>query len=106
MRAGPLRYVVSLQRATDSRTTAGGYTKTWSTYTRVWCDIRPQRGVEFERADAIAHKRPIKVTMRWPGQTVYPKDRVLWGSRVFNVESVADVGERNAMLELMVLEEI
>lgn len=110
MRAGPLRKWIELQRATDSRTTAGGYTKTWSTYACTWCDIRPARGSEFERAEVVQHKRPSKVTMRWPGQTVYAKDRIIHvdngSTRTFNIESVVDVGERKAMLEAMVLEEV
>ena len=104
MRAGRMRHFVRLQRATQTATASGGYTETWSTYKQVWCDIIPQRGMEFDQAGQMIAKLPHTVMMRYPGEDVHPKDRILWGSRILHILSVVDVGERSRDLEIMALE--
>ena len=72
----------------------------WETFATVWASIEPLIGREYfaqEREQAtVSHK----IRMRhFPGIT--HKMRVAWESRLFEIESVLNVGERNREIVLM-----
>lgn len=102
MRAGPLRHLAWVQRVTQARTDAGGYTESWANLARAWVSISPIRGAEFLNAEAMNSDITHKVVSRdIPGYTFTPRDRISARSRVFNIMSVANVDERDRMLEFM-----
>lgn len=101
--AGRLRELVTIQRATSARDSHGQPIETWSAHTTWRCEIAPVRGREYFAAQQFAAETTHKLTGHWISG-VLPTDRVLHGSRVFRIESVINVGERNRVLELMCVE--
>jgi SPP1 family predicted phage head-tail adaptor len=83
----------------------GSFVTAWETFATVWASIEPLIGREYfgqQREQAtVSHK----IRMRHqPGIT--HKMRVTWGTRLFEIESVLNVGERDRELLLMVSESV
>jgi SPP1 family predicted phage head-tail adaptor len=74
--------------------------QSWDTFAEAWASIEPLIGKEYfaqEREQAVVSH---KIRMRYqPGIT--HKMRVAWESRLFEIESVLNVGERNREIVLM-----
>lgn len=107
MRAGPLRHRGTIQRATNTATADGGFTPTWAAIGDVYMQVAPISGREFLEADQMRADVTHKITMRWhPDLAVTPRDRILWGARVFHIEHLINVQERDRTLVAMVREEV
>lgn len=101
--AGRLDKRVTLQSATTARDGHGQPLETWSDIATVWAAIDPIRGREYFAAQQFAAETTHKVTIRHRSG-ISPKNRVLFGSRVFRIESVINPHERGERLELMCVE--
>ena len=94
MQAGNLRHSVTLQRRSTTKGAMGGKKDSWSTLATVYAAIRPVSGREFDAAKMANSKRTHEVRIRsYSGLTT--SDRILFGSRVFNIESILNVDERD-----------
>jgi SPP1 family predicted phage head-tail adaptor len=93
MRAGSLRHRVAIQTPVETND-HGSITLSWSTAATRWAEIRALSGREL----AVARQQQSQVTheveLRSPGVTVTPKNRILYGSRVLQIESIRDPSER------------
>lgn len=100
IRAGQLRHSVTIQRAIETRGADGSTAQTWITYASVFAAIEPVSGREYFAAQAEGSDVTHRVTIRYiKGLTT--KDRVLFGTRTFDIESILNTGELNAELVLM-----
>ena len=88
MRAGALRHRVSLQSVGSTYDSYGDLSNSWSTDATVW-----------ELSEVITHR--ILVRYR---ASVTAQGRILFGSRVFQIESVRDWQERTIFLEILAKE--
>ena len=106
MRSGPLRHLATLRRRSETRTTAGGYTETWSSLGHSYVEIRPmERGREYARAGAMASDVTHQIFMHWTSSvTLLPKDQLTYDGRTFHIVSAVNVGERNRMVEILAKE--
>ena len=103
MRAGPLRHLVEVQRATEGRASDGGVTQTWSTLASRRASIEPLNGREFFEQAATQADISHRIRMRhFEGLT--PKDRIVFRSRVFELEHVRNVNERGVITECLARE--
>ncbi len=105
MRGGPLRHRITIEHPVETQAGDGSVVTDWETFTAAWASVEPLIGREYfaqEREQAtVSHK----IRMRYlPGIT--HKMRVAWGTRIFEVESVLNVGERNRELLLMTSEAV
>lgn len=105
MRSGPLRCRITIEAPVETPGSDGSILTTWETYATMWASIEPLIGREYfaqQREQAtVSHK----IRMRhMPGIT--HKTRVVWNSRLFEIESVFNVGERNRELLLMASEAV
>ena len=107
IRAGRLRFAVTIQVTTDSTNSLGEPVESWATMTggSVQADIEPISGREFQAVQMIAAETTHKVTIRYLSG-VTPKHRVLYGSRVFDILAVRDVEERGRVMELLCRERL
>lgn len=103
MRAGSLRHLVSLQRYTESRSSDGGVTKTYSTYATVWAGFRTLSGGERTSAQQVGATLTHEVTIRYRSG-VHVDHRILWGSRYFDIKDIRDVDERRKEIRMRVVE--
>jgi len=99
MQAGRLRHRIELQDFVESTDPTGGRTKAWSTIVIRWADILPLRGKERFQAAKVESTTTIKIRMRFFSQ-INPTWRIKFGDRIFNINGIANVGERNSMLEI------
>ena len=105
MRTGRLRHRVKIQHYTESQNAFGEATKAWTDYATVWAAVEPVRGREFWESQQVNAEITTKITMRYLAG-VKPKMRVLYGTRIFEIDSAINVDERNRELQLLVMENI
>lgn len=99
MRAGRLRHPIVIERATETRGDDGSTVQTWRTLATVWADVRPVSGREQEIAARTAENVSHRIELRYrPG--VDARCRIVWGARVFGVQSVINEDERDRTLVL------
>lgn len=100
MRAGELRHRVTIQQPVESRNSFGEVTVTWQDVATVWAAIEPLRGREFWEARQTVAEMDVRIRIRYRSG-ITPKMRVVWGSKVYDIESVIDVESRRKELHLM-----
>ena len=105
IRAGRLRNRVTIQTSTESRSTHGDLERTWTTFKTVWASISPVTGREYIEGNAVQAQVSHRITFRHL-DGVTPKMRILFGTRVFHVQHVANVDERGAELQALCLEDV
>jgi len=105
LRAGPLRNRVTIQTPTVTQDGQGASVTTWATLVKTYAAIWPLRGKEFFEAQQLGGEISHRVRLRYyPGLSI--KDRILWGSRYLKINSIINLDERNAELEMMCTEEV
>lgn len=103
MRAGQLRHLITIEDATESQDEYGEPDLTWSMYTTAWAKVEPLSSRETVEARSVYQERTHRITMRHQ-DGITPNMRVNWDGRLFDIEGVRNVEERNRMLELNVKE--
>lgn len=103
MRAGELRHPLTLQQATDVQNTRGEAIPTWSDVADVWGAIEPLSGREGFAANQMYASATHRIRIRYRSGVV-PKMRFTKGSRVFEIDAVLNVDERNRELACLVTE--
>lgn len=106
MRTGLLRHRVEIQALTVTEDEIGNQVEEWVKVAEAWAAIEPIQGNEKLTAAYMQAETTHKVTMRPPGIEITPAHRIIFGSRIFEIESVINVEERNRELVLMCVEKI
>jgi SPP1 family predicted phage head-tail adaptor len=101
--AGRLDKRVTIQTPTRASDDGGGYTTAWADTATVFAAVEPLGGQERFAAQQIKASMTHKVIIRH--RPVNTRQRLLYGTRVFQIESVTDPNERGEMLELFCSEE-
>lgn len=105
VRAGRMRFRITIQSKTDAKGSAGQPIGTWATFKTVWAGIDPLKGKELFTAQATEAAHEVVFNIRYlSGVTV--KQRISWDSRTFDIQSVVNVGERNKELMLYCRERV
>lgn len=99
MRAGKLRRRASIQRKAVSQDSYGAEVVTWAEFAAVWAGIEPLSGREFITEQQSGQgELTTRIRMRYLAG-VKAEDRIVVGSRVFDVEAVLpDEREREMMV--------
>jgi SPP1 family predicted phage head-tail adaptor len=92
--AGRLRHRVTVERRSEALDELGQRNNVWTAIATAWAKVRPLSGREFLSASGVRAEITHEITMRYPID-VKPKDRVLFGLRLFDIDSVFTVDERN-----------
>ncbi len=100
LRTSRLRDLVELQSASEAKNSFGETIITWAKVADIYADIQPIRGREYWESFQVQSEVTHKITIRYRAGVV-AKNRILFGTRVFVIESVIDVDERHERLELM-----
>jgi SPP1 family predicted phage head-tail adaptor len=94
MNIGRMRHRVILQSKTSTQDGTGAPIDTWATEKTIWVDISPLNSREYWAAQQVQSDVTHKVSMRYYSG-IQPHWRVKYGTRVFDITSVINVGERN-----------
>lgn len=103
MNAGQLRHRITIQQSTETKDQYKRPTTGWSDYATVWAAVEPLRGREFLLAQNTNIELTVRVRIRYL-HGVTPGMRVLYGGRIFDIQSVIDVEERHREMHLMCTE--
>lgn len=105
MRAGRLRHRVVVERATDGTDAYGDQVPTWSALATVWAGIEPLSGREYLAAAHIQADVSTRIVIRGiPGVSITPKDRIRYGTRLFDIKQVVDRDAENIEIQLLAQE--
>jgi SPP1 family predicted phage head-tail adaptor len=105
MDAGRLRHRVELQRVSVALDSHGDSVETWATLAEVWASIEPLSGREFLQASSTTSDVTVRIIVRGRSDiALTPKDRVLYGTRAFDIRHVVDWGGRGVEWHLMCTE--
>jgi len=104
MRAGALRHRLTIQETIEGKDDRNTVTVTgWQDIATVWAAVEPLRGREYFQMQNTQSELTVRVRIRYlPG--VAGAMRVIYGDRIFNIQSVIDVDERRREMELMCTE--
>jgi SPP1 family predicted phage head-tail adaptor len=104
--AGCLRHRIVIQQnsgAVDAE--FGSQTDVWTTVRGTWADISTVTGREvYALGPGFTAQVTHRITIRWTPQVIRSGMRVIYGGRMFVVQSVSDPDERRQQLNLMCLE--
>lgn len=101
MNIGKLDQRLTIQTFTESQTTSGEATLSWSTLATVWGSLHPLKGEEYFSAQKFEAAVTARIRIRYRAD-ITPKMRVLHGSTVYEIVSVVDAESRGFVTELMV----
>lgn len=100
MEAGKLRHLVQLQANTPTQNTLGEPSDSWATIANIYAAIRPMAGQELMLAQQVIAKASHQITVRnYPGLSA--ENRIKFGTRIFDINSVNNVDERNREMILL-----
>lgn len=106
IQAGRLRHRITINKPVPGTPDSyGGVQNTWQSVGTFWASIESLSGREFEVAKSYAATVSHRIVMRYaPG--ILPTYQVIYGTRIFNVNGVLNVEERNRQLTLFCTEQI
>ncbi len=105
MKAGMLRHRVTIQQATETQNSYGEIVQAWTTVATVWASIEA-RGVResFAASQQFATADHI-ITIRYRSG-VTAKMRIVYGSRVFDIQGAVDPDGRKRTLMIYAKEAV
>lgn len=105
MEIGKLRHRITFQ---DSVPTPDGYKGssevTWTNFVTVWASVKPLTGREYFFSQQVKAEVTHRVKIRYRDD-ITVKMQILFGTRVFGIESIFDIEERHEVLEIFCREE-
>lgn len=103
MRSGELRHRIELLVDASTPNGMGGFMGSLTTFATVWAAVEPLRGRAFMEAKAAQSEVSHRVRIRhMDGITAAMKVR--YEGRIFSIDAVLNIGERNRELHLMCVE--
>lgn len=100
MKIGDLRHRVVLQEKEITEDELKQQSETWTDIATVWAAIEPLSGREYFAARQANAEITAKITIRYR-KDVTPDMHAVFGSRVFEIQSLVNPKERYEMLVLM-----
>ena len=100
MTAGALRERITIQSEASTPDGGGGFTAGWVDVVTVFASVSPQRGGEALEAMQVRDTQLYDVVIRYRTD-ITSKQRVIWGSRIFNIRAVMNKDERDKYLTLV-----
>ena len=92
---GRMRKRVEIQKAGEARDAEGGFTSVaFVTENAVWAHINPLSAMERVQGDQVKAIRSHRITTRFYSPGATSADRIKMGTRIFDIVSIVDPGER------------
>lgn len=97
---GGFRHRVKIQEETATADEGGGYSRTWTDVDTMWCSIEPVNPREVFQANQIQARVTHKILTRYRTD-VSSANRLLFGTRAFNIRSVTTKNERSRLTVIL-----
>lgn len=106
IRAGKLRHYVTFQTPTETRGADGANIIDWTIgQVPLWVEIIPLAGKAYYAAQAFNAEITHQINMRYLS-SINRKQRILYGSRIFEIEHVINIDEKKYDMQLLCKERI
>jgi SPP1 family predicted phage head-tail adaptor len=99
VRIGDMRHRVELHAVTEARDGYGQPVETFAKHSDAWASIEPISMSEKIKSEQIKGERTHKITIRY-NSAVVRTDRVIYGTRTFEIVGIVNPEERNALMQL------
>jgi len=96
---GEMTRFITIQKPVDAPDGAGGETRTWATFIRVWASVEPNSGSETYFAQQLYPKESYTVQIRYKTGVV-PGMRIVLGSHIMRIHSIIDLYQEHAFLKM------
>ncbi len=96
---------IEIQTVTQVVNDFGGLTETWATFKKVFAEVNPKRGQEYFSSRQINTKNDVVFRFNY-FSGITTKMRVSYNTRVFDIQSIININERNREIELMCEEQV
>lgn len=100
---GELRHRITIQQVTEDRDALGGTSEAWSEFAQAWAAVEPIKGREYFGAQQVNSEVTHRVRLRYR-EGIRSQMRVQFHGRIFGIEAVLNIDERNRELHLMCVE--
>lgn len=97
--AGELRHVVTVEQRSTARNADGSLVNSWSTVATIRCKIWAKSGKENEQSKKETGTMPVRFFARYVSG-ITTGQRLVFGSRYFDIITVVNVGELNRELDI------
>lgn len=104
MKIGRLRHRIVIEESSAGRDSFGAEVSQWIQFAKVWADVSPVSGREFASFKQINAEITTKIIIRYIAG-ITTEMRILFGDRVFEIDSVINPEEKNISL-LLVCKEV
>ena len=95
VRTGVMRKKVEIQKIGEARDAEGGFTPApFVTEKTVWANINPLSAMERVQGDQVKAIRSHRIIIRFYSPGITTADRIKMGTRIFNIVSIVNPGER------------
>jgi SPP1 family predicted phage head-tail adaptor len=105
MRSGNLKQKITFQTSTPTQDDFGGIVDGFSIFAQTYASITPISGKEYFVSKQTNAEVSHKIECRFISG-ITPSMRIVYGARVFNIESVINIREENKTLQIMASEVI
>ena len=102
---GKLRHKVKLQSSAQAQDGYGQESKVWATDESIWAQIQPLRGAELLEYQQISTEVTHRIIIRYNSSVTSAK-RILFGTRIFDINVPRNIDERNIFMELLCKEKL
>ena len=106
MIANTARHKLVFERDTPAPNAYGELVENWQVIATRRAALKPMRGNERYNAQRVHAEVDHKITVRYDSTLadLSPKDRIRKGARIFKIDAVINVAERNRELEILATE--
>jgi SPP1 family predicted phage head-tail adaptor len=94
------RHRLQFQEKMTVKDEEGNSVTKWNTVFTVWGSVEGLRGREYLAAGALSSEATYRIRIRYR-KGVRTNMRILYGERVFEIESVIDINEEHKEIEIM-----
>ncbi len=100
--AGRYRHRLEVQSLGETRADDGGIIRGWTTDTTRWAEIKPLQGRELFEQQQVDSRLTHRIEMRYVAGLTSDQ-RLVEGSRIFNIHSVTNVKEIDRITVVMAI---
>jgi len=103
-----MRRRITFQQKDATQNTRGDPIPNWTDYYTCRAEIEPLSGRELMAAMQVQADISHRVTIRWPGTsiTLTPDMHIVYGTRLFDIQSILDTEERHRELQILCIERV
>ena len=107
MNIGNKRQRITIQRNSPTQDSFGQMQESWSDVSTRWASVKPLNSGESTQADQVQGLTKHEIRLRYDSTlAITPADRISYDSRILNISSVINEGERNVEYVIQATEEV